>query len=139
MSANLQYHVKYPAIGANFTKAVPADRREMDFILETGESRYTMKVDLSDLLDHVLSEYEFDDIASVRNDIENITDDSTETAEELRQQLINEYGAEGLANYDEFNGDYSAYAQYLGNKILTDMNDYADDLEDVSVFVETWL
>ena len=140
MSANLQYSVKYEVIGSIFNKATPADRREMEFSLETGESKYTMTVDLSDILDKVLSEYEFDEIASLRSDIDmyNSAKD-TEKAVAAEAELAELYEAEQLKNYDEFDGEYGRYAQYLGDKILTDMDEYASELSDTFVFVETWL
>ena len=122
MSANIQYNITYSDVGAIFNTIVISDRREIDFILETAESKFTMTVDLSDLLDNVLSELDFDDIAGARVD-----------------ELQPEYSTEQIANYDEFNGDYSAYATYIGEKVLSDMSEYAIELEDLPVRVETWI
>jgi hypothetical protein len=140
MSAELQYSVRYEVIGPIFDKATPSDRREIEFSRETGESKYTMTVDLSDILDNVLAEYEFDEIASLRSDIEmyNSAKD-TEKALAAESDLAELYTAEQLANYDEFDGEYGRYAQYLGDKVLTDMSEYASELSDTSVFVESWL
>ena len=127
MSANIQYNIKYSDVGPIFSKVVPADKREVEFILETKESKYTMVVDLADILDNVLSEYDFDDIATARLDLE--TGDIDQVT----------WSDEALSNYDEFNGDYSAYAHYIGEKILSDMNEYSLELEDARVHVETWI
>lgn len=122
MGANIQYVIKYSDVGPIFETMRISDRREMDFIRETSESRYIMTVDLADILDNVLSELDFDDIAAARADGEEPM-----------------YSAEQLSNFDEFEGDYTKYAEYLGNKILSEMSSFTRELADTPVRVETWV
>lgn len=140
MGADLQYSVRYSSIGPIFDKVVLSDKREVEFIRETSENKYTMRVDLSDIFDHVMAEYDFDEIMSTRSDIKMYeADEDVERVEELRKQLLDEFSPEQLENYDEFNGDYRLYAEYLGKKILDNMDEYSSDLEDTLVLVEAWL
>ncbi len=123
MGANIQYRIKYSDVGPIFDKMQISDRREINFIKETKESRFTLTVDMDEILDNVLSELDFEDIAQLRAD----------------KEPLSSYNGEQISNYDEFKGSYSAYANYIGEKVLTDMAEYANDLADMPVFVETWV
>ena len=68
MGANIQYRIRYVDVGPIFDQVRRTDRREVTLIKATAESQYSMTVDLSDMLDNVLSELDFDDISEARLD-----------------------------------------------------------------------
>ena len=140
MSANIQYQIAYEHIGPIFEKAIPADNRTVQFIKESRESKYSMVVDLADLLDHVLDEDEFDHIAELKSDMKMYEKAKDEDKlENTRDELKTTYNRIQLEHYDEFKGHYGKYSQSLADKVLADMADFSSELSDTSVFVETWL
>jgi len=140
MSASLQYNITYQDVGAIFDQVFILDNNKVQFVRESSESKYTMEVDLTDVFTQVLEEYDFDYIAELRSDMEMYENaGDTEKFERDKQILTTEYGRERLENYDEFKGNYEDYAKYFGQKMLDAMDEFAQELTDATVFVETWL
>ena len=140
MSADLQYTVAYKEIGPIFKTATYEKSDIVRFIRETEESKYTLRVNLSDFITGFLSEVDFESIESLRQFIERAEryEDSEELIS-LKEELSEQYDEEDLADYDKYEGDYSEYILAVANKVLEDMISYDRDLEDYEVFVETWL
>ena len=140
MGADLQFKVPYGSIGTIFDKVVVTGDKQLTLLRETKECKFTLLVDISDLLDNTLSRSEFDYISSTRSLLEKAEmRDDEETILELKRDLEENFTSEQISNYDEFSGDYEHYAEFLGKKILEDLSAFESDLEHIDVFVEVWL
>lgn len=140
MSAELQYTVAYKEIGPIF-KTVTYEKSDIvRFVRETEESKYTLRVNLSDFITGFLSEVDFESIESLRQFIERAERyEDSEKLISLKEELSEQYDEEDLADYDKYEGDYSEYILAVANKVLGDMMSYERDLEDYEVFIKTWL
>jgi len=140
MGANLQYQVPLKLIGNIFEEIKWDSGLNVNFIKESTESTYTLKVDLSDILDELLRKADFEIIEYTRSKLERAElHEDSDMIKELKLSLEEDYDREAIADYDEFEGDYRDYIEAVAKKVLEDFDSYLTELEDKLVFIETWL
>jgi len=140
MGANLQYQVPLKLIGHIFDKVEYDSGSEVKFIRETSESKYTLLINLYNEVDGLLSKADFEMIEYYRSKLERAElHDDAEMVAELKQTLAEDYDAEKIKDYDQYEGDYSDYLLAAGKQILEEFEDFVEDWEDKEVFIETWL
>lgn len=140
MGADLQYNVKFNVIGPIFQTIEWESGHTVRFIRENGDTKFTLKVNLFNVLDGLLSKSDFEVIEYSRDQIERAErHDDIERVKEVKAELKEVYDTDSINDYDEFNGDYQNYILAVAEKVLASMDEYKDVLEDEDVFVETWL
>ena len=134
MGATVQLEATASKVGNVYTTAVWGEDNKVKFIYESKEVRISLTTNVSLLLDHYLTEHDFD---RMRELVEDIEVSSGNRKSQLENVLMSEYNAIQIKQFKSTEQDYVKYMNKVTELLLEDLDNYIEDIPELA-FIEIY-